>query len=522
MDNPTASVFPGPFIEALRAAPDEPAFEYRSTTVTRAEVLRLTGRFAAALAAAGLGRGSTVALAADVSPRTFAVQIAAHTLGCRVIGLRPGLTPAHLGLVLSGGGAAADGDTGVDAVLTDGAAERPELVAAAGERPVLEFGHDLLDPHPEPAELTPAGDPESVAMIHLTSGSTGRPKGCEITYGAMSRHWSWAPSEWTPRTRALAAHYGRYLLFGTLTSAVIFEHLGLCLLGGGTAVIPDPPPSFPEVFERHRVTACLMTVPRLHQVLDTLRTRPVDTSSLRVLLVAGSPLPPHRFAEATELIGPAVHQGYGQTETGMLALLTPRELAAPEGGAAPFDSVGRVMDTVDVTVRDEQGDTLPPGTEGELWVRAPGAFRGYWGDQEETGEVLRDGWIRTRDLGSVDAGGLIRLTGRARDVIIINAIVHYAGGMERVLASHPGVDQAYVVGVPDDHTGEAAHAFVVPRAGHHPDPTELTALLVAQLGAASAPASLTFIDAPPVNAVGKPDKRALRERIPRPGERPGQ
>ncbi|MGQ4513600.1 AMP-binding protein [Streptomyces sp. DW26H14] len=505
MENPTEPVFPQPVIDAFRAAPAVPAFEYRSGIVTRGEIMDLTGRFAAGLAAAGLGPGSTVALATEVTPEAFAAQLAAYVLGCRVIGLRPGLTPGHLRLVLDGG------PHGVDAVLTDHAHDRPGLVAAAAGRPLLELGPDLLDRHREPAALTPRGARDAVAVIHLTSGSTGRPKGCEVTYGALSVHWSWAPSRWTARTRELAAGYGRYLLFGTLTSAVVFEHLGLCLLGGGTAVIPDPAPRFPDVFQEYRVTACLMTVARLHQVLDTLRTRPVDTSSLRVLLVAGSPLPPHRLAEAAALVGPAVHQGYGQTETGMLTLLTPDEL---RGGDAPFDSVGRVLDTVEATVRDERGDTVPTGATGEVWVRTPGAFRGYWNDPAETREVLRDGWIRTRDLGSIDAAGLVRLTGRARDVVIVNAIVHYAGGMERVLATHPDVDQAYIVGVPDERTGEAVHAFVVPRSGRAPDPRELTALLVRDLGESSAPASVTFIDAPPLTSSGKPDKQALRDLVP--------
>ncbi|MEW2546769.1 AMP-binding protein [Streptomyces sp. NPDC047002] len=517
MENSTAPVFPGALIDAFGAAPAAPAFEHRARTVTRGEVLALTGRFAAGLAAAGLGPGSTVALAADVTPEAFAAQLAAHVLGCRVIGLRPGLTGAHLRLVLDGGRAAggarpaADGDgsdAGVDAVLTDHAHDRPEL--AASGRPLLEFGADLLDRHPEPDALAPRGRPEAVALIHLTSGSTGRPKGCEVTYGAMSQHWSWAPHRWTERTRALAAGYGRYLLFGTLTSAVIFEHLGLCLLGGGTAVIPEGPPRFPEIFAEHRITACLLTVARLHQVLDTLRTRPVDTGSLRVLLVAGSPVPPHRLAEAVERIGPAVHQGYGQTETGMLTLLSPDEL---RGANPPFDSVGRLIDTVSATVRDEQGDPVAPGATGEIWVRSPGAFRGYWNDPEETREVLHDGWTRTRDLGSIGTDGLVRLTGRTRDVVIVNAIVHYAGGLERVLATHPDVDQAYVVGAPDERTGEAAHAFVVPRAGRAPDPAELTALLVRELGAASAPASVTLIDAPPLAPSGKPDKQALRDLV---------
>jgi fatty-acyl-CoA synthase len=288
---------------------------------------------------------------------------------------------------------------------------------------------------------------------------------------------------------------------------VMLEHLALCLLSGGTAVIPEPPLSFPELWQRHRITACLCTVPRLFQILDTLRTEDIDTSSMRALLVAGSPLPPHRLAEAVDRLGPAVYQGYGQTEAGLLTLLTPEDLA--KGPDQVLDAVGRPIPGVDVSVRDPQGRPVPPGTPGEIWVRSPGAMSGYWQDEEQTREVLRDGWIRTRDLGTLADDGFLRLVGRARDVIFVNAVLHYAGAIESALAAHPDVDQAYVVGAPDERTGEAAHAFVVPAAGRTPTDEALRAAVRAELGEAAEPATITVLDEVPVAPSGKPDKRAL-------------
>lgn len=500
VDNQNESVFPGPLVEAFRAHPDLPAFEYRSHPVTRGEALGLIGRFATGLRAAGLGPGKSVALAMGVTPEAFAAQIAALLLGCRVTGLRPGLIPAHLAQVL-------DGET--DAVLTDDPDAHPGLTEAARDLPVFRLGPDLLDKHPtpDPDVLTPRGKPADVALINLTSGSTGRPKGCMQTYASMTAQWSWQPARWTERTRRLATGYGRYLLFGTLTSAVIFEHLGLCLLSGGTAVIPEQPFVFPQVFEQYGATACLLTVPRLHHILDTLRTERIDTSSLRVLVVAGSSLAPHRLTEATELLGPVVHHGYGQTETGMLTLLTPDDIAAdPEHAVS---TVGIPTDTVELTVRDQQGRPVPDGTTGEIWTRTDGAFSGYWNDPEETADVLRDGWVRSRDLGHVDERGFVRLSGRIRDVIIVNAIVHYAGPIERSLAGHPDIDQAYVVAAPDQTTGEAVYAFVVPRAGRTPDMGALKALVAAEVGEGSVPARITVTSEVPVAPSGKPDKKAL-------------
>jgi len=123
--------------------------------------------------------------------------------------------------------------------------------------------------------------------------------------------------------------------------------------------------------------------------------------------------------------------------------------------------------------------------------------------------VLRDGWVRTQDLGYVDEEGFIYLTGRTRGVIIVNALVRYAGPIERVLASHADVAEAYVVGTPDEQTGEAIHAFVVPADGRAPDHDALAALVNAELGEESVPRTITEISAVPVTAAGKPDKRAL-------------
>ncbi|MET9290955.1 fatty acid--CoA ligase family protein [Streptomyces sp. NPDC003077] len=555
--NGTESPFPQALVDAFRAHPDVPAFEYRSRPVTRGEVLDLIGRCVTGLRAAGLGPGSSVALATDVTPEGFAVQLAAFVLGCRVTGLRPGLTPEHLGQVLA---------DDIDAVVTDDLAGRLGDVVAGGLGPavtgrgtgpgrgtepgratvprpgsdspdapaatvlrlrpdlpdappvtVLRLGPDLLDAHPAADDLSPQGRPDDIALVTLTSGSTGQPKGCAQTYRSMTAHWSWQPARWTDRTTALATAYARYLLFGTLTSAVIFEHLGLCLLGGGTAVIPDPPLNFPHVFAQHRISACLMTVPRLYRVLDTLREERVDTSSLRALVVAGSPLPPHRLALARERLGPVVYQGYGQTEAGMLALLTPDDLARwPEEA---LDSVGRPWVGVEMEIRDAEGRPVPSGASGEIWVRTATAMSGYWKDEERTREVLRDGWIRTRDIGRLDRHGLLRLTGRARDVIIINAVVHYAGAIERALTGHPDVDEAYVVGAPDEQTGEAAHAFVVPAPGRTPDSEVLRAHVTARLGAGSAPATVTVVRDVPVGQTGKPDKGALRARLDGGGKR---
>ena len=271
----------------------------------------------------------------------------------------------------------------------------------------------------------------------------------------------------------------------------MFTYLGRTLVAGGTVVLPaglTPP----QAIEAYGITATMTPPARLHR---TLRSN-ADLRSLRAVLIGGSPAGPQFLRAATRRLGPIVWQGYGQGEAGVIAMLTPEDIAAGHDA-----SVGRPLPAVEVAIR-----------AGEVCVRSPHMMAGYWNDPRQTAEVLRDGWLHTRDLGRVDGDGFLYLTGRARDVIMVNAEVCYAGAIERVLAAHPDVAEAYVVGVPDSATGEAVHAFVVPAGERVPDAGALIASVRATLSANSVPTAVTVIREVPVGAAGKPDKAALVDR----------
>ncbi|MDQ7904038.1 long-chain fatty acid--CoA ligase [Phytohabitans sp. ZYX-F-186] len=452
-------MFPGPVLAALRAAPDRPAFEAGTRVVTRGELLALVGRCVSGLRAAGLGPGSGVGMALPSTPEAYAAHLAAHALGCRVAAMRPGWSPEQRDH------ARAD----VDVLVGE---EELDRLAAGPEAPV-------------PALARPDG----VARLTYTSGSTGLPKACAHTYAAISL--AYRPDTWAPALAGLMARFDRCLVAENLASPVMFTYLGRCLVVGGTVVLPDGL-GLAEAVERTRPTATMMPPARLHQVL----AEGADLSGLRAVVLGGSPASPGLLRAAVDRLGPVVWQGYGQGEAGVIAMLTPEDVAA--GHEA---SVGRPLPAVRVEIRD-----------GEVWVRSPHMMTGYWNDPERTAEVLRDGWLRTRDLGHLDGGGMLHLTGRARDVIMVNAEVCYAGAIERVLATHPAVAQAYVVGAPDPVTGEAIHAFVVPAGEHEPDRAALVDLVGRRLSANSVPRTVTVIREVPMSASGKPDKTALLHR----------
>lgn len=470
------SIYPQPLLDSLSANPNRTVFEHGARRVSAGELLAMVRRMAGTLKENGLGRGSGVAMLTEVTPEAYAAYLAAGALGFRVIGVRPGYSPRQLHHVLT---------NGVDALVTDGQTIYGRTLTVAE----LDEG--------TPTDVHAEGRPDDVARLVYTSGSTGTPKGCMQSYRAMSVHWSWTPDMWDEDTRDLARCGERYLLLGTLASAVVQDYAVLALLSGGTAVIPAVDEPLPYLIQRYGITGTILSVPCLYQFLDIVRTTDVDTSSLRGMVVAGSPLPPHRFAEAIDRLGPVVYQAYGQCETGNLTILTPAQLEAH--GEDLLSSVGRPHAHVDVAERG-----------GELYVRTRYATDGYWGDEEETAEIIHNGWIRTRDLGHLDDRGFVHLTGRAREVIIVNALPYYAGPIEAVLAARPDIDQAYVVGAPDEQTGEAVHAFVVPARGGHPDEEGLRDAVAEALGPACVPKTITYLPEVPVAVSGRPDKLALR------------
>jgi acyl-CoA synthetase (AMP-forming)/AMP-acid ligase II len=428
------SIFPQPLLDSLAADPSRVVFEHGDRHVTARETLATVRRMAGALRAAGIGRASGVAMVTSVTPEAYAAYVAAHALGCRVIGVRPGYSRSQLTFLLS---------AGVDVVVVDGTqpVTHPRLLTIAA----LNQG--------APVDVEATGRAADIARLVYTSGSTGAPKGCAWSHRAMSAHWSWAPDRWDESTKELSGFGERYLLFSTLASAVVQDYLALALLAGGTAVIPEAGrPMFPHVVKRLDVTGSIMDVPRLYRLLDVLRTVHIDMTSLRGLVVAGSPLPKHRLAEAVERLGPVMYQAYGQSETGNLTMLTPAHI--DRHGSDVLETVGRPHADVEIDVRD-----------GELYVRNPYLMSGYWRDHEQTAEVLVDGWIRTHDLGYLDDAGFLHLTGRARDVIIVDALPYYVGPIEAVLSAQPDVDQAYVVGAPDEPARRCTRSWYRPPAG---------------------------------------------------------
>jgi fatty-acyl-CoA synthase len=227
-----------------------------------------------------------------------------------------------------------------------------------------------------------------------------------------------------------------------------------------------------------------------------------------LLLYGASPMAPSRLAEALERIGPVFSQLYGQSECYPIAAL-PR---ADHDPARPelLTACGFATAASQVALLDEDGQEVPPGEPGEICVRSPIVMRGYWKQPEATEEAFAHGWLHTGDVARQDGQGRLYIVDRKKDMVVTGGFNVYPREVEDVLATHPAVALAAVVGVPDARWGEAVKAYVVLKPGSQVAAQELTALVRNAKGAVHAPKQVEFAASLPLTPLGKLDKKALR------------
>ncbi|WP_329561230.1 AMP-binding protein [Kitasatospora sp. NBC_01266] len=489
-------------LDALAERPEQEALVHGERRLTAGELRDLVYRMARALQARGIGRGRTVTLLSGNVPEVIAARYAANLLGCQVNHLYNKLSAdAQAAIVL---------DVETHALIVDPRyAERAaELTAQAKVEHVLVLGptaegEDLLalaaqqsaQPFPSPAR------PEDVCSIRHTGGTTGHPKGICATFEQLVG--------FRRQLTEIQRETHRQLVCTTLAHAA--GHLAdFTLSQGGTVVLLDDfePGEVLAAIERERITGLFLLPPLLYQLLDHPDLAARDTSSLQNLVYGGCQASPARLADAVRRLGPVLFQFYGQNEAGGISALAAEDHDPDRPDR--LRSAGQVLPGVELAIRDESGRDLPVGELGEICVRSGSVMLGYWKQPELTAEVLRDGWLRTGDLGRLDEDGYLTVVDRLKDMIIVVGGHVYTTELEDVLNSHPQVQQSAVFGVPDADRMEQVHAVVVPVPGGHVDEQQLRELVRGERGAMYEPARITFVGELPLTDVGKPDKKLLR------------
>jgi acyl-CoA synthetase (AMP-forming)/AMP-acid ligase II len=358
---------------------------------------------------------------------------------------------------------------------------------------------------------------EDITILMYTSGTTGRPKGVPLRHHAFV---SYVLENVEPASPEIEE---RNLLTVPLYHVAGIQAMLAAIYGGRTLVMMKQfeVKEWMETIQREKATRAMLVPTMLKRVIDDPGFNQYDLSSLKVITYGAAPMP-------FEVIHKAIHvmpwarfiNAYGQTETASTITTLGPEDHIIEGTEKEKEkklkrlssSIGKPLPDVEVKIVDEGGERLPPFGVGEILARGPRMMTGYWQDEQKTAQVMTGGgWLRTGDMGYVDEEGYIYLTGREDDMIIRGGENISPEEVERILHSHPKVEEAAVIGVSDPEWGQEPRAVVVLKKGETSTPEEIIEFCRSRLSGYKRPRSVVFIDSLPRSPMGKVLRKRLRE-----------
>jgi long-chain acyl-CoA synthetase len=346
-------------------------------------------------------------------------------------------------------------------------------------------------------------DPDDLAVLIFTAGTGGAPKAAMLSHGNLLAN-----------LEQMQAHPGRALTPADVSLGVLpMFHIfglnvlfGLSLYAGASVVLVErfDPASALDSIRDHGITLVAGAPPMFQSWVNIEGVDPTDMATVRLAVSGAAPLPPEVGVAFETRYGRPIFQGYGLTEA------SPTVTSSVVGGLAKAASIGLPLPGVEVRLVDEEGEDALLGDAGEIWVRGPNVFAGYWNDREATARALTaDGWLRTGDVAVADDDGYLYIVDRAKDLIIVSGFNVYPAEVEEAILDHPGVAAVAVVGVAHPHTGETVKAFVVQAPGHHLEEDQVIEFCAGRLARYKCPTKVTFLPELPMGLGGKLLRREL-------------
>ena len=503
--------------QTARRVPDAVALVWGERQWGFAALDARVDRLCAALRARGIGKGDRILTHSRNGNAMFEMMWAAFKLGAVWVPTNFRLTPTEVGYLAETSRARVllrdRGFAGhADAIR---AAGHCTLVLAVGDAREDEIDYEAalaaaVPPPPDHEADVEYADP---LWFFFTSGTTGRPKAAVLTHGQMAFVVTNHLADLFPGVTERDAS----LVLAPLSHGAGIHQLGQIARGARTVLLPTERFDVEEAWrlvEEHRVTN-MFTVPTIltalveHEAVDRY-----DHSTLKHVIYAGAPMYRADQKRALQKLGPCLVQYFGLGEvTGNISVLRPDQHSEHDDESFPLGSCGSARTGMDIAILDDAGTRLPPGETGEICVRGPAVFAGYFENPEANEKAFRGGWFHTGDLGHLDARGFLTITGRASDMYISGGSNVYPRDVEEAILTHPAVLECAVVGLPHPRWGESGVAAVVARAGHGVTEAEVLAHLNDRLSRYKQPLRVVVWDALPKSGYGKIPKRLVQDRL---------
>jgi len=507
--------------EHAQADPERVAILFEGETISYGALWADVERFARGLRSWGAQPEDRVALFLENRPQFVVAYLGAHLARCIAVLVNTQYRQVELGHILN--------DAGVRLCVTSPAdAEELAAISAPSLEALILVGNEGETKNADAAQ-TPerigfdewltrgAGDaetgapltmptPDASAVLGYTSGTTGRAKGALLlqrnllaNIQAIIQAWRWTVDDRLLLTLPLFHAHGLMVgVHGTLlTGASVVLRRKFDASDVLTTINSDP------------LITMFFGVPTMYgRLLAETEHLDAPPRQLRLYVSGSAPLSPQVFAEFERVFGQRILERYGMTET-IMNMTNPYDGERRPGTVgAPY--LGQEARVVGVTDRQP----LQDGEIGEIEVRGPNVFAGYWNRPDATAEAFSaDGWFKTGDLGWRSADGYYTITGRARELIISGGYNIYPREVEDVLAEHPAVVEVAVLGAPDADLGEQVVAVIVPKEGQTPDAAEIITYCRERLASYKKPRQVVFVDSLPRTALGKVQKHLLAERL---------
>ncbi len=506
---PTRSVLDA-FEAHAASAPAAPAIHHLDDTISLSALNHQADRFASLLAERGIGKGDRIALSLQNDPEFAVAELGGWKRGVIIVPLNPMFRQKELEYHLRDSGARLW--LALDSLATP---ETRAAATAAGVEHIILTSElaDLLTQHdPDPAvRALPSLD--DIAHLVYTSGTTGNPKGAIISHRAVAfnaetfRVWmEMGPGD------TIAGVAPLFHITG------LIAHLALSFWAGLPLILCH---RFDAARILHfcRKWRGTMTVAAITAYIALMNCKEETNGDgagfMTKCYSGGAPVAPGLVDQFERRFGSYIYNIYGLTESTSPSHATPLGARAPVDPASGALSIGVPIPNCDARVvsLDDPGVELPPGEAGELALRGPFLFSGYWNRPEATERAFHDGYFRTGDVAIMDEQGWFYLVDRKKDMIIASGFKVWPREVEDTLYQHPAVREAAVIGVADPYRGETVKAFIALKDGYtQTQPAEIIAFCRDRISAYKCPREVEFIDELPKTATGKFLRRALRDR----------